>query len=77
MSDAHLPPAGGAQPAPTRKLPSNAASSRALTVRELADAYMASYRGRDPGLLELTQPFGIQFEKTSPGAKPTDEQSVG
>jgi len=50
MTDAYLPPAGGvrfSQIAPAREVRYHAANARAFTVRELADAYMASYRGRD------------------------------
>lgn len=51
MTDARVaPPAGGAQSsqtAPVRNVVSTYAPTRTFTVRELADAYMASYRGRD------------------------------
>ena len=50
MTDAYLPPAGGvrfSQIAPAREVRYHAANARAFTVRELADAYMASYRGRE------------------------------
>jgi hypothetical protein len=50
MTDARVaPPAGGVQSSqtPVRKAPSPTTPARAFTVREFADAYMASYRGRD------------------------------
>ena len=51
MAGAPRPPAGGArnsQSTPARKLvASSDDASRRFTIRELADAYMAGYRGRD------------------------------
>jgi hypothetical protein len=51
MSDAFPPPAGGAgfsQTTPERSVvASRVGDPRRFTIRGLADAYMASYRGRD------------------------------